>query len=358
MSLFSTDVMMRVVDQMFPAPQYLLQRFFPTIQIEQAEEIHFDLFETMRRVAPFVHHLVEGQIVESPGYSTTTFAPPYIKDKRVFDTTKPFRRSAGEQIGGSLTPGSRMAAQLAFDLQDQINMVELREEVMAAEALQTGQLTIVGDKYKKTVLDFRRDPTLVFNAAVAWDQAGAKPLADLEKASFLMLQKTGAAGTEVIMGTTAWQWFRANEQVTAWLDMNRAIGAPPTMSNVGANVEGGTFMGTVDRFNITVYAGWWVDPMSGQTKEIWDSKAVVVTSGKLDGVRCYGAIRDHRAIGGDLPDNVLRADGGELKLRQVRYFVKSWMQEDPSVRYLMLQSAPLPVPTRINASAVVKTLIA
>ncbi|PCJ51688.1 MAG: capsid protein, partial [Planctomycetota bacterium] len=33
----------------------------------------------------------------------------------------------------------------------------------------------------------------------------------------------------------------------------------------------------------------------------------------------------------------------------VQYFPKSWTQEDPSVRFVMLQSAPLVIPHQIDA---------
>ena len=53
----------------------------------------------------------------------------------------------------------------------------------------------------------------------------------------------------------------------------------------------------------------------------------------FEGVRAYGAIRDEDAGFQALP-----------------YFAKSWKENDPSVRYLLMQSAPLTVPYRINAS--------
>ena len=53
----------------------------------------------------------------------------------------------------------------------------------------------------------------------------------------------------------------------------------------------------------------------------------------LEGTRCYGAIHDEKA-----------------NWTAHRYFTKSWVEEDPSVRWLLLQSAPLVVPYRPNAS--------
>ena len=37
--------------------------------------------------------------VESLGYTTKTFKPAYIKDKRVFDPELPLKRAVGERIG-------------------------------------------------------------------------------------------------------------------------------------------------------------------------------------------------------------------------------------------------------------------
>ncbi len=53
----------------------------------------------------------------------------------------------------------------------------------------------------------------------------------------------------------------------------------------------------------------------------------------LEGTRCYGVIQDEKA-----------------GYRASRYFSKSWLEEDPAVRWLLLQSAPLIVPYRPNAS--------
>lgn len=334
MDLFSTNVLMGVVRSLFAAPSFLLDRYFGTVQTENSEEIHFDVMDGARRVSPFCSPLVEGQIVESLGWTVVTFKPPYIKDKRVFDMNRPYKRSAGEAIGGALTPQARMRAILAFDTQDQLDMLTRRQELMAAEALQTAKLTIEGDKYPRVVLDFKRDVALVDVAVTpTWDQPAATPLSDLESLSLAMLSKNGVAGTDVIMGATAWKWFRSNAQVTDRLSLYRTFTDQPTIADRTMSAEGGQMMGMIDNFNIIVYAGWYVDPMDGALKEIWNPKRVVVTSTALDGVRCYGAIKD---------DDILNA---------VPYYVKSWVQPDPSVRFLMMQSAPIPVPTRVNAAA-------
>jgi len=100
--LFSTDVLTRIVASLLGNPQFLIDRYFQTVQTETSDEIHFDILDGKRRISPFVNPMVEGQIVQSPGFKTSTFKPAYIKDKRVFDMNRPFKRSPGEQIGGTL----------------------------------------------------------------------------------------------------------------------------------------------------------------------------------------------------------------------------------------------------------------
>jgi hypothetical protein len=93
--------------------------------------------------------------VASQGFTAHTFQPPYVKDKRVFDTARPLKRAISEQIGGSLTPENRVRRFLAQDLIDQIECVDRCLEVMAAEALRTGAVTVSGDGYTTRNVKFR-----------------------------------------------------------------------------------------------------------------------------------------------------------------------------------------------------------
>lgn len=339
MDLFSTDVLNAVVASLYVAPQFLVDRFFPNIQTESSEEIHFDVIPGKRRIAPFVSPLVEGQIVLDLGYVTNTFKPAYIKDKRVFDMNRPLKRSAGEQIGGSMSPMNRLRALIAQNSTDQLDMLNRRLEVMAGEVLCTGKSTIAGDKYPTVVVDFGRAAGNTIVASTLWSAAGANPLDDLLAWQQSVLQATGAYLNDVVMSVDVWKVFRANQYVTARLDLFRAIGAPPTV-NVGAQLaDGGVFVGNIDGFNLWVYSAWYVDPADGVEKPILPAGTVILSGPELEGVRAFGAIRDEAA-----------------GLQALPYFVKSWVEEDPSVRFVMMQSAPLLVPYRPNASFKAKVL--
>jgi len=337
--IYSTDVMNAVLQSLLGDPQFLVDRFFGNTQTETSEEIHFDVLNGKRRVAPFVSPLVEGQIIAPLGWQTFTYKPAYIKDKRVFDMNKPLKRAPGEAIGGTMSPMNRLRALMAIEMQDQLTMLRRRLEVMAGEILATGKCTIEGDKYPQVVVDFGRAPGNTVVANPLWTDPTADPVANLRTWAQLGLQSQGIMLQDVIMAPDAWTAFSNNEIVQNYLNLYRGIGAPPTLNLNTPSTEGGVFMGTIDIFNIWQYVGWYVDPETGNELPIIPADCVILTSPLLAGVQAYGAIRDE-----------------EAGLQAVPYFVKSWIEPDPSVRFVMLQSAPLLVPYRPNASVKAKVV--
>ena len=337
--LFSTDVLNTVVVSLLGQTQFLLDRFFPNTQTELTEEIHFDTLSGKRRIAPFVSPLVEGQIVASLGFATSTFKPAYIKDKRVFDMNRPLKRSPGEPIGGNMSPADRQRALVALDMQDQINMLNRRLEVMAGQVLVTGKATISGDKYPTVVVDFGRDPNNSVTPPKVWSDPTSLPLDDLDAWALDVLQSTGAQLHDVVMTVDVWRVFKNNPQVKSEITLFRTLNTMPSLQPQTPLVEGGQLMGTISGYNIWSYSAWYVDPADSFEKPIVPAGSVILSGPQLEGVRAYGAIRDEQA-----------------GLQALAYFVKSWIEEDPSVRFLMMQSAPLVVPYRPNASVYAKVL--
>lgn len=331
--IFSTASLNYVVQNLFLQQQnFLLDRFFPSVMQSLTEEIRFDVINGSRRIAPFCSPLVEGKIVESLGYKTSVFKPAYVKDKRVFDGNRPFRRIPGEQIGGSMSPADRMARVVSDNEADQIGMVKRRLEVMAGEVLATGKETISGDKYPTTVVDFLRDSslTIALTGGARWNQSGTDPLADLETWANLVLALTGAMPLDVVMSQDAWKVFRNNAAVLAYINRFNLLGT--TLTPNAMTKEGAQSMGSIAGFNIWVYQGLYYDDVSATTKQILPAMTVLLAAPELEGYQAYGAIRDEQA-----------------GFQAQQYFAKSWVEEDPPVRYLMLQSAPLVVPLRPNA---------
>ena len=195
MDIFTTAVLSRVIAQPPEPAPFILNSFFRNLQTETSEDIHFDVDTSRRRISPFVSPVVAGKVVLDKGYSTKTFTPAYIKDKRVFDANRPFRRAIGEQIGGTASPQQRLQSALAASLADQIAMLTRRQEVMAIEALSTGSITIVGDMYPTVSVNFGRDAALTpttLTSTARWSETTATPLDNLQDWSTLVTEKSGS----------------------------------------------------------------------------------------------------------------------------------------------------------------------
>ena len=172
-AIYDTNVLVQLVQNLKTAQNFLLDRFFPNIVTSDTEYVSIDVDIGKRRMSPFVSPLVEGKLVEARRMQTNTFKPAYIKDKRAPDLRKPVRRMMGERIGGELSASEREQANLTFELTDQIDMVNRRLEWMAAQALLTGTVTISGDGFPTTLIEFGRASglTITLGGGVQWTNA-------------------------------------------------------------------------------------------------------------------------------------------------------------------------------------------
>ena len=348
MSIPTTDtaVLTRTINILDEPSNFLLDTFFPGIQTEPgSEEIHFDIDKERPRLAPFVHPTVEGQIVEDEGYETQSFKPAYVKDKRRLRPNAVLKRSIGEPLTGSLSPSERRDRQIARTLLNQRRNMARREEVMASEALRLGQVTVTGEKYPTVVVDFQRDAALTVTLAggAAWDQTGtATPEDDLETWAATIQSKSGAPARTVVMDPQAWKKFRKFQAVKDLLDTRRGSQSVMELGPMarGQGNEKARMVGHLGDFEIWVYNEVYEDD-DGVAQDVMPANTVILGArgdgdlgvGGIEGVRAYGCILDE-----------------EAGFTAERFFVKSWLEKDPSVRWIMAQSAPLVVPYRPNAS--------
>jgi Phage major capsid protein E len=341
--IFAPAVLNRVVQDLkaIVRPPFLLDRYFGEAVNSMTEEIYFDVLIGKPRLSPFVSPLVEGMIVEGLGYTTNSFRPAYIKDKRVFEDGKPARRSPGQPIAGPINLLQQREQNVAIQSADQIVMLNRRLEWMASEVLRTGTVTITGEKYPTTLIDFGRDAALSVEllTTARWNDSGPDILGNLETWAGLIRDKSGANPIDVIMAQNVWNVFRANADVKELLSRYLNL-SPDTSFDVGPSEQrlGFTDKGTIGDFHVYIHHDVYVDDNGASQKYLPDNYVLVVAQ-EVEGVRCFGAIKDEKA-----------------GFQPLDYFSKSWTMEDPAVRFLMLQSAPLVVPFRPNASLGVKVM--
>jgi hypothetical protein len=343
--IYDTNVLIQVVPNLKRSTNFLLDRFFPNIVTADSEFVSIDVDVGKRRIAPFVSPLVEGKLVEQRRMQTNTFKPAYIKDKRAPDLRKPVRRMIGERIGGDMTGAEREMANLELEMTDQIDILTRRLEWMAASALSTGTVTIAGDGFPTVVVDFGRDPTLTVakTGGAQWTIANvlagtASPTSDIEAWQRQILKKSGATVTDIVFTTSAWEGFIADPLLKGAIYYPK-LGESGNIIDPGAQiVRGAVSKGRWGQYQLWIYNEWYVD--SGTEGGTTDKEYPMLTDGTvvmsgpdMMGTRAFGQILDPAFNYSALP-----------------YAPKTWVTEDPAQRYLMMQSSPIVIPSRVNAA--------
>jgi hypothetical protein len=339
LSLYDTAALVAMVEQMKPPSSFLLDNFFPGATQSTTEFVAVDVYVGKRRLAPFVSPLVEGKFVESLGMSTTQFKPAYVKPKTRLDPFRPIRRMIGEQIGGSqMAPVEREAQNLAFELSEQITSIDRRLEWMAAQALVNGSVVISGENYDAQTVSFGRDSslTVTLTSNNRWLVSGAigstaTPSENLMDWSGLVMKASGLPVTDVVLTPSAWKGFRRDPQVA---DVIRSFAnAEPSFAASGVKASiGGQPLGQWGPYRLWLYFDWFIDPADNTEKPMLADGTVLLLSSELNGTRAFASVIDP-----------------EVGYAAVPYAPKSWTTQDPAARWLMTQSAPLVIPTQVNA---------
>jgi len=345
---YDTIGLIQVVPNLKRPVTFLLDRFFPNQVLSDTQFVAIDVDVGKRRMAPFVSPLVEGKLVEQRRIQTNVFEPAYIKDKRAPDLRRPVRRMIGERIGGELTGADREMANLASEMTDQIDILTRRLEWMAASALTTGTVTVAGDGFPTQVVDFGRDPslTLALSGTAEWTAANvitstgapgtATPSADIGIWQAQILKLSGANVTDLVFSTSAWNGFIYDPTIKGAVYYPR-LGESGNLIDIAPQIaKGAVYKGRWGQYDLWLYNEWAVDENNYERPMIPDGM-MVMTGPELMGTRAFAQIMD--------PD---------FNYAALPFAPKTWTQHDPAQRFLMMQSAPLVIPSRVNASMAIQ----
>lgn len=328
LDLFKYQTMLRVLETAKKPKTFLRNNFFSAVEQSMTEQVLIDVVEGKRRTAVYVKPKHAAKVIDRIGYKTNAYTPPYVKMKMDTRAEDFLNRLPGETIfGAGDTPMSRAAKRVGEDLITMNDMIDRLEEYQAAQLIQTGAYNIVGDGVNE-VIDFGLPNThnLTLTGADRWSQSGSTPLDDLRAWKRLVAKDSGETVTDVIFGEAVVDIFFANAQVKEQFDLWRIDhGTLSPEADYGSEGSGVTFVGRIKSLglNIWTYDEWYIDPATGTETAMINDENVILLSRNMRASRTYGAIRD------------LKANFA------VPRFPKSWEEEDPSVRWLMVQSAPM-----------------
>lgn len=345
--IYSTPVLIATIEQLPEPPSGLLDRYFAREATSPGTHIVFDVVTGGRVTAVYCHPDVPAPRVDRVGVTTKSIEPAYTKELHTIRPGQALVRAPGEQQGRPRSAADRLKSILGATLMEAMRGQTRTREVQASEAIRTGMVTLESETYSRQVVDFGRAASLILDplaGAERWTDDTSDPMAQLRTWQLLVMQRGGVGASDVVMGVTAFAAFVNHPKIKDRFKQTSGAETNTLAQGKKIDQEGLVFMGQLDGFSIFLYVGWYAKPEAPSVElEIWPGHVVAVGSVGLDGIQAYGAIQDIEAIESG------QTTGQSGAPNEGRYFPTSWTEKNPSVRHVLVQSAPLCIPTRVNA---------
>lgn len=326
-----TVSMLQAIDQRkaFMPEEYFSKNLFHMSENIAGEEVIVDIIKGTRRVAPFVHWKQEAPIVNPTVYVTSRIIPPYIKEMHVITAEDLKKRLAGENfVRKNLSPAAIRAQLEGERVQNSIDAIHRRRELMCSKLLHYGKVSISGKGYNAEI-DYQRNPdnTVTLAAPDLWSVSDSKPLDDLSQWKQDIAEQTGYSATVAIFGFKAHRAFVNNPQVKDLLNIWNMRSGMLDLTKMTA--KGVSWFGTYDGIELYTYNEWYKDPDTGLSTRLVETNKVIVAVPEAQNTLHYAQIMDLEAM-----------DAG-LMTDQYPIFPKFWMTPEPSAENILVQSAPL-----------------
>ena len=353
--LYDTTFLAGVIAPLRKSVPFILNMFFanyvgPTGQ----SKITFDQEGEVLGVAPMVYPLVAGKPVKERGYSTTEFAPAYVKPFMALDPERPLHRQLGERLSGELTPQQREDARITLSFKDLKTISDRRVHLMAIEAMKTGKVTVTGEGYDEPKLvDYQRksEHTKLLTLTDRWGESEVSPVDNVEDYCQDIAEESGVYPDVIAFDKHAFRLFRKDPQYKDLIDRDFR-GAESSMELLlAADQQEGVLIGRLGANGpeIWVFNAVYKDDQ-GVLQRLVPDYSVMIGSRRPEasGTRYFGDVID-----ADVGYQHTEFKDPETGL-VLPHMAKTWTTKNPGQRYCMLQCAPLPVLTRPNATMFVQ----
>ena len=326
-----------------------------TIFSEQ-EYIRFDTIEASRKIAPFMHANVPGRpIYREDGSEIKFFRPAYTKPKDAV-TPGEFMAMTGPEAVRRIplqTPQARMAQKIINITRFHRQAIERLWDYLHAKSLMDGMVTITymtddGLVGESVVVNYDRDAAHTVDASGGadsdkWSDDTFDIWGDIQdQVDVVSNAKFGGPVDTMLLGASAAKQFlkfmntegKGRERLR-----NDIRGAEDVLVNRGIvrtdPLNPFTFLGRLDN-NLDVFK---VSGMGNQFQNDDGSYAGIVN--EWDMVLVAPSVEMIMAFGAIMDVNNFRAQD---------IFVKMFDEQDPSARFILSQSAPLPIVVNPNAT--------
>ena len=336
------------------APMFLSGYFrSPPQNFHTTEDVEMDIQRDDEEVAIVISDLsLPPRPNESTLYTNKRFTPPIFDEEGAVSSYDMIKRQAGQNPFASPDYGAN-AIRSAYAIYRKLEQkIRRAVELMAAQVLQTGILTLVNAAgVALYTLNFGAKATHMATVTTTWATNGSTgaPLVDLAALAGVIRRDGKQEPKRAIFGESAFQRFLANADVQKALDVRRMETASiaPVSRGQGATFQGWVWLGHY-RLEIWTYDGFYKHPQTGVLTPYVDTDNVIMLGdGRLD--LTFGAIPvivppDQRAMP-FLPPRI-SSEGRGLDLT-----TNAWIT--PNGKHVMVSAGtrPLTIPTAIDTFA-------
>lgn len=227
-NIADTHHLLMAVEQLTPAPSFLLNRYFPTnpnTDIFKTTDVLVEYKDGSKKLAPFVAPRKGGVTMLRNGYTIESFTPPLVAPKRSLSIDDLTKRGFGEALYTQLTPEQRQQVVLMKDADELGEFITRREEAMAAEVMLTGGCIMkhiaddVTEDDEKEIRFYEGETNPAqYTPEVNWNDADANIIEDVD-AMIQMLTKKGLRASELVCSPDVADAVVNNEKIQKLLDL-------------------------------------------------------------------------------------------------------------------------------------------
>lgn len=331
------------------APQsFLKNRVFRRDVMVPTRDIELSVLRRGRRVAPFVKRNGAALMTVGGTEEFKNVRPAHIRIKRPITSGELVEK---RRAGSSIFPGQDgvQAAIREFMAREQgmlLDDVTNAEEYLAAQAIR-GSISYSNLDEESFEVDFGRSAShdITLTGTDLWTDAASKPQEQFLDASRLINDDVSLMPDLCLLGEAAADAFLKNAEVK---DLLRGFNNNLVLGSIDLTQQfqesGAMFLGTfVHGIQVWTYGRSLTLPDGSSFPLIRTDRAEFIsTSASAQHTTYYGAIEDVQLFEG--------------RLLMARRFSKSWIEQDPPARQLLVESNPLPCMRRPDSTVSIKVV--
>lgn len=350
-NIYEPQTMQPAFNKRMPVTTFLRDTFFPSDQTFPTKHVLMDFKKNQQTVAPLVAEGSKPVNIRRQGYQTKIYTAPFINLSAPYDVDFLQARLPGETVFGGMTPEQRALVLMQQDFADLDDMVTRREELMAAQLMQTGTVTLTGfvddtaTEVRTDTINFQFDNIVNLIGGDQWNQSTSKKYEDL-LAAVSKVRRGGYNPTMAILGEKAWANLRQDSDfMNQYMDLRYAqFGSINPQLNL-QNGNGYMYIGRLTELGIDLYQyiAHYYDDTDKELKPFIEPNKVIVGS-QNTGEMLFGAI------------TMIPEDSNNFVTIESARASKVVVNRENDTKSLIVKSRPVPKPYDVASWAVINTV--